>query len=64
MRREVQPGDKVVVTLGGVIHEFGPDRLKVSVDQTSTRGNERTYRYATVVIDLSGGEFPEVPDAS
>jgi len=62
MRREVKPGDKVVVTLGGVTHEFDAGRIGVSVDQTSTRGNERTYRYATVVIDLSGGEFPEVPE--
>lgn len=57
MRRDMGPDDNVTVTLGGVTHEFGPDRARISVVQTSTRDGEK-YRYATLVIRLDD-EFPE-----
>lgn len=59
MLRGMRSGDGVVVTLGGVTHEFPADRVRVSVDETTDRGNTTKYRYATIVVELKGGEFPE-----
>jgi hypothetical protein len=57
MRREMKPGDGVTVTLGGVTHQFGPDRLRVSVVDTAPKGGSKT-RYATITVRLDD-EFPE-----
>lgn len=59
MRRTLREGDGVTVTLGGVTHEFPADRVRISVDESTDRGNTARYRFATIVVDLSGGEFPE-----
>jgi len=59
MRRDMQDGDGVTVTVGGVTHEFPADRVQMSVDETTDRGNTVKYRYAVLLIDLSDGEFPE-----
>jgi hypothetical protein len=58
VRRDLLESDGVVLTLGGVTHEFPHDAIKVQVDDTSAKGGTK-YRYATVVIQLVAGEFPE-----
>lgn len=59
MKRDMHPGDRVCVTLGGVTHEFDRTQTKISVDDTRTRDGERS-RYVTIIIALDG-EFPERP---
>jgi hypothetical protein len=58
VRRDMRPDDSVTLTLGGVTHTFGPDRVTVNVDDSADRGNDRRWRFATIVIDLAA-EFPE-----
>jgi len=57
MRRTMREGDGVRLTLAGQTHEFGPDKVRVQVDETGTRGGDKV-RYATLVVQLDG-EFPE-----
>jgi hypothetical protein len=56
MRRDLNNGDSVTVTLGGVTHEFPADRVRVSVDDTRAAG--KVTRFATIVVTLAD-EFPE-----
>ena len=58
MRRDMLPDDGVTLTLGGVTHRFPASRVRISVDDTTTRSGG-AHRFATVIVDLSGGEFPE-----
>ena len=57
MRRDMKPGDSLTLTLNGETHVFGPDRVRVSVVETSAR-ERGPVRYALITVPL-GEEFPE-----